>query len=352
MKILIISGKEYSISNRGIDVITTFLERTHIVDHLFFYVRGYKPDTSISKNLTQKYFVDYANIYRDKFKYFVPSFVLNYIFKQMVQKSKFDFSRYDYIILESGYPILLAKYIKQPIIYRQSDPIEIAFNTRRKYFYNVEKYLYKKAVSISSALNPIFYPKEFKEKFVFWKTGFLSVDYKYVEKKNQIIYMGGVPVDYKLLKKVAKKYPNYKFIVIGNHKDKIKLLNVQFTGYLGFDRYKELIIHSKIFFSPIPKYYLKCLKKAELTSKFYLPISFGIPLITRAYGTVKGIDYRKKVFTYKTDSEALRIFDSMLLNGNFMDFVVSESAKDFLYKQTIHYKENELYEYFEKIFGC
>lgn len=351
MRILIVSGKEYTLSNRGIDVITTFLSKQYTVDHLFFYIRDFKEDKIISNNLTQKYYVDYSKLYRDKFKYFLPGFLLEIIFDKMMKANKFDFSKYDYIILESGYPILFARFVNnKKLIYRQSDPVEIAFNTKRRYFRKKEKYILQKSISVSSALNPIFYPKEFEKKFMFWKSGFLFPEVSFLPKKNLIVYMGGVPIDYVLLKQVAQKFSNYEFVIIGNHKNKCNKNNVHFMGYLNFENYKNYIIQSKVFFMPIANSYLKHLKTAfDLTSKFYLPLALGIPFVTHVHGYITRTDIDKKIFLYKNRKEALKIFSDILENNMYQDFQVSPSTKDFLLKQTIEYKEEELNEYFKKI---
>lgn len=350
MRLLLVSGKEYTQSNRGFDFITTYLGRQNIVDHLFFYTREEKADKKVSENITQKYFIDRIHLYRDKFKYFMPGFLIDYLFRIMVRKSRIDFSNYDYVILESGYPILLAEYINNKIIYRQSDSIGIAFNTERYFFKKKEKKLFRKAVSISTALLPKFHPKEASYKTSYWKSGFIQSEIQSVIKKNQIVYMGGVEIEYKLIKKLAQKYSNFNFVVIGNYKKKIKLPNVIFTGYLNFSKYKNYIYDAKIFFYPISKKYLKKLRRTEITSKFYLPISLGIPFITRAYGLVQNNDNEKKIFVYRNEKEAFSIFDLIINKQQYSDFVISQGAKEFLRKQTITEKEKELKIYFESIF--
>lgn len=348
MRILIVSGKEYSESNRGIDIITGFLSKQHEIEHLFFYTRKKTNDRLIKKNLTQKFFTDREKIYRDKFKYFLPGFIITFIFKKMIRCSNFDFGNYDYIILESGYPVFIGLFVDRPIIYRQSDPIEIAFNTNRKYFKKVEEIVLKKSVSVSSALNPMFYPANFKDKIFFWKSGYLSpkIQKQYIKKK-QIVYMGGVPVDYFLIKKIAKLFLDYTFIIIGNHKDKIHLQNVMFTGYLNFKDYYQIILESECFFFPIAKGYLSKLKKCDITSKFYLPIEFGIPIVAHAYGNVTKPVPDKKIFVYKDTREIVNIL-KRLLDTN-IDFTISEEAKKFIESQSLEYKEEELYVYFRKI---
>ena len=349
LKILLVSGKEYSLSNRGVDVITTYLGKENMVDHLFFYTRENKSDKKISYNITQKYFVDRINLYRDKFKYFMPGFIIDYIIKLMVRKSGLDFSKYDYVILESGYPILLEKYINNKIIYRQSDSLEIAFDTTRLYFKNKEKKIMRNAVAISSAIHPSFYPPETRFKTTYWKSGFIQDELINLPKKNQVVYMGGVDIDYGLIERLAKKYSNYSFIIIGNYRKKIELENIHFTGYLKFSEYKNYIYESKIFFYPISEKYLKKLKRAEITSKFYLPISLGIPFVTRAYGVVQEDDIVKKIFVYRNNDEAFRIFDVLINQKQYSDFTVSTGAKDFLRKQTIAAKEKELGLFFDAV---
>ena len=348
MKILIVSGKEYSVSNRGIDVITAFLARTNEVKHLYFYKRAECKEKIINKNLSQIYFVDNSNLYRDKYKYFMPSFILDYIFKKMLEKSNFDFSVYDLVILESGYPIFLTPMINKKLIYRQSDPTEIAFNTKRKYFKRKEEQLCKKADFISTALDFITFPESYKNKITVWRTGFLNTEIEKLEKENLIVYMGGTPIDYHALKCLASRYSNYKFVIIGNFKDKIRMSNVIFTGYQNFENYKNYIIKSKIFLMPIKPSYVKHMNNLGFTSKYYLPLSLGIPIVCKSHGIMKKNDIDKKIFVYNDLVSLFKIFDELLLTGKFQDFKVSTETETFLDRQTIEYKEKELNDFFNE----
>lgn len=352
MKILVVSSKGYSISNRGVDNMTSYLSQRYKVDHLLFYVRENKKPVKISEKLTQIYFQDKLKFYRDKFKYFLPGCILKRYFVKMIQtNNNICFSSYDYIILESGYPVYLALVLNNPLIYRQSDPPEIAFNSNRKFYHKLEDNLIKKSIVVSSALEPSFYPKEYKNKYVFWKTGYISQSFHCsYSKKKQFSYMGGMQLDYQLLRQIAIHFPNYTIYIIGPHKDKVGLKNVVFTGYLDYKKYEPLIAESSAFIIPIARKYVHKLKKASITSKFYLPMSLGIPIIVRAYGILTENDFDKKIYVYKNNNEAIRVLSDfvVLFDNNEYDYSLSTNTLEYIKRQSFEEKAIQLGAFFKE----
>jgi hypothetical protein len=337
-KFLVVSGMQYSKTNRGIDIITSYLlSNDFIVDHLVFYVNKKKKYLNIeNKNFRQLFFVDTLRIYRDKMKYIVPLFLIEFLFDIMIKKClEINLNNYDYVILESGYPMFLAKYIQRDkIIFRQSDPLEAVFNTCRKCFSKLEERLYSYSSVIISVVESKFIPEKYHNKYYYWKTGYIEnkndVNIS-SEKKMQVTYMGLYKIDNKLINKLSKIYKDIKFNIIGNHK-KIKNTNVYYHGYLSQEKYTKIILESICFLVPINKKNERKLKKFKITSKYFLPIEYGIPILTFSYGEIQNDIPEYKIFVYKNIKEAKEKFDIILetINNKGYDFCPSEKALIFI----------------------
>lgn len=350
MNILIVSQQKYSHTNRGIDNISEVLSENHNVTHLCFFSRIKYEKYKIGK-IYQIFFEDKIKLYRDKFKYFVPGGILLFYFAQMIKKNKeYDFSKYDYAIIESGYPIYLGLFLSIPVIYRQSDPTEIAFNSNRLFYKFLERVLIKKSLKCSSAFPIEKFPKSYRHKYSFWKTGFNKSssieDYRLIAKTNTITYMGKYPIDEVFLKKVAKTFPDITIYVIGDYKN-LNVSNIVCTGYLNNDEYEKIIASSKLFIIPFKRNYLKHLRIQGITSKYYFPMELGIPILVRKHGYVKD-DKLKKIYTYRNKSEGLnlirQIFWEEKNDGAY--FKIDKSTVDFIAKQTISNKTKEIKEFF------
>lgn len=350
MNILIVSQQAYSHTNRGIDNITEILSENNNVTHLHFFSRKIY-DEHIINNIQQKYFEDKIKLYRDKMKYFLPGWLLKKYFTLMISKNKsINFEEFDFAIIESGYPIYLGLELSIPIIYRQSDPTEIAFNSNRKFYKRIEHELIKKSLKCSSAFPIEYFYEDLKNKYNFWKTGFIKSAnieiYKTIPKENCIAYMGKYPIDEKFLRKLSKKFPNLKIYIIGDYKVS-GANNIVCTGYLNNNAYEEIIAKSKIFIIPFEKKYIKHLRIQGITSKYYFPMELGIPIVVRKHGFVNS-DKEKKIYTYENDLQAIETIKELLNESSFEDFYfVSESTKEFINQQTIEYKRKEILEFYK-----
>jgi hypothetical protein len=120
-KVLLVSSYPYSLSSRGMDVLTNcFEEESWSVDHLTFPRMFITPSVSTPKNtqvnciLAKKTFFPYI----DRIMFWIPAFAFNIIKRMNNHKAiGIDFSKYDYIVLESGKPLFLMDLIpeKTPI---------------------------------------------------------------------------------------------------------------------------------------------------------------------------------------------------------------------------------------------
>lgn len=347
MKILVVSDREYKKTTRGIDIITNLLaEKEHNVDHMLFFRRKNIPAKKVSKNITQLYFYDFLRIYRDKMRRVMPAFLLKLYFCYIIKNQKnIDFDKYDYVVLESGYATYLALVIKNKIIFRQSDPPEITFNSNRQFYRDLELLTIKKSVFVSSALKEIFYPDEYAKKFTYCHSGFIPIeqDDSAIADKA-FVFMGGGEIDFRLIKKIAKKFSNYKFHIIGDFKTKIKEPNIIMHGYLEYAEYQKIVLSSLICIIPFTKRFSYQLRKCFWTAKVLLPMSLGMPILIREYGLVKYSDSDKKLFVYKTKKEALTLLNkivNMTENGEITRKVTKETS-DFLYPQILENRVKEL----------
>jgi glycosyltransferase involved in cell wall biosynthesis len=354
MKILIVSQFEYSVTNRGIDVMTTFLvNKKHAVEHMMFYTRTRKPDRNILPNLKQLYFYDHIQIYRHKFRHFLPGFLINLYFKKMIQKEdRFDWNKYEMIILEGGYPVYLSFVLKNPIVYRQSDPIKTPL-ANRGYFKKLELQLINKSIITSSALEKDFFFHQMFSKYFYWHSGYvipnIAVD---IHRKKTFVYMGLAPIDYLLIKKIAKRYPNYKYLIIGPFKDKLHLENIIFYGYLNIKQYCEIISSASIFIIPMTRSWSNKVSEYSYTGKMLLAMHYGIPILVRRYGTIQIDDEKKKLYVYDTNKQALEKIESIVskIETGEILFNVETSTRNFLDDRSELKNTEKLDVFFENVF--
>lgn len=313
-KILVVSGQKYSKSNRSIDTITSyFIENKNCVEHLVFGNNKLKPvkeDRSLnSKKFNQLYSKQSYLSYLGIMGKIMPDFILEIIKKETIKTARHvDFKKYGLIVLETGKPLFLLDIIPKniPVILRQSDPLEISIRSDRKYFKEMERKAIKRSkVTLFAHQNAI---EEYglKNKIVEWKSGFeFQEDFKSknVKEENSLVYMGMFKLDFKLIRNIALKNPDLTIHIVGNYKDKINLINVKFHGYLEFSEYIKLIKKSKAFFIPYHDDEVKRMKKLGMTSKFYIPMSIGKPVITKKYGTVFEDIEKYNIFTYSNRIE-------------------------------------------------
>jgi hypothetical protein len=346
MRVLVVSDREYRKTTRGIDIITSYLaEKGHSVDHLVFFRRKKIPERQVCKNIRQLYFHDCLGIYRSKMRLFLPGFLLSIYFTYIIKKkTTVNFDVYNFIILESGYPLYLALVISGNIIYRQSDPVEIAFNSWRSFYRKLEQTAIQKALFVSSALQSIFYPPESVEKFSFWHSGFspITTIKPYNPGKN-FVFMGGGEIDLKLIKKIAITHPDYIFHIIGAFNQKYAAKNIVFHGYLEYDEYQKIVFNSSICIIPFSKRFVRHLKRCYFTAKILLPMSLGMPILLKGYGTIQQSDISKKLFVYNTNREALTLLDEIIAKTECTGIgEISAETLEFLRPQTTENRLKEL----------
>jgi hypothetical protein len=354
MKILIVSSFEYSITNRGIDLMTQYLlSNNHTIDHMVFFTRVKKQNKNIALNLRQIYFYDIFRLYRKKFRYFWPGFLIKLYFDFLLKKQKdYDFKNYDLAILESGYPIYLSSVITAPIVYRQADPVEGgAFASNRRYFKNLEYDIISKSLITSSALERQFFPEKYLHKYSFWHSGYIPPEVKpNPTKKKLFVYIGLSPPDFLLIKRVAVDYPDYQFQLIGPFKNKLHLPNIIYSGYLNRDNFEKILSCASLFIMPLTK--TNRLVKYSYTSRMFVAMHLGLPILVRQYGLIQKNDEDKKLYVYGTRKQALLLLKKLVLEieTDKFDFTPSNETREFLRTRMFNQKMKDLDVFFNNVF--
>jgi hypothetical protein len=355
MRILIVSSFEYSITNRGIDIMTQcLLNNNHIVDHMVFFTRIKKQNKNIALNLRQIYFYDRFRLYRKKFRYFWPGFLIRLYFDLLVKKQEdYDFTNYDLVILESGYPVYLASVITAPIIYRQADPVEGgAFASNRRYFKNLEYNIINKSLITSSALEKQFFPKNYLHKYSFWHSGYIPPEIMPTAiKKRLFVYIGLSPPDFSLIKSIAINYPDYQFQLIGPFKNRLHLPNVIYSGYLSRNEFEKILSEASLFIMPLTR--TNRLIKYSYTSRMFVAMHIGLPILVKKYGLIQENDESKKLYVYSTKKQALLLLKNLVseIESNKFNFTPSNATREFLKPRMFEQNMKKLDIFFNNLFS-
>lgn len=314
-KILIISIQEYSLSNRSMDTITEyFLGKKKIVKHLVVGRNKLKKNKNSFKkikieNFEQLFSKETIFSYLAPMSFLFPDFLLSFIKKRMLKTVNFiNFKEYDLIVLETGKPLFLLEKIPEdiPLICRQSDPLDISLRSSRNYFLELEKKAFKRSLVNLIAHREVIKNYIELNNLIEWKSGFesLSVDKNKINTKKIISYMGVFKLDLYLIKELAIENPEIEFNIIGNYKDILNIKNIKFHGYLLYNEYIEMLKKSDCFIVPYHLSEVKRMKMLGLTSKYYVAMDLGIPILTRSYGFLRDDIKEYNIYTYTTANEA------------------------------------------------
>lgn len=203
-------------------------------------------------------------------------------------------SHYDLIIIESTTAVLLFDFLRNTypdskIVYRPSDPL-IAYS-KSESLLCAESNILKNAddiwfVNKSSKdfceskygcrlskyriiHNALISEKELKKK---------KQDKPIKRQKKTILYLGVFPIDYELIRRVAKKFPEVDIVIIGPYKDILKMNNIVFTGPLPLKEAKRLLSEAHLGIVP----YIKkgrINELFEITGKIAIYMASGLPIV-------------------------------------------------------------------------
>lgn len=346
-KVLIVSGQAYSKSNRSIDTITDFFLKEQIkIDHLAFGNNRIKPLNKVNIYNNSEFNQLYSELswfsYLGKMGEKFPTILLKWIKKKTIETVSFvQWEKYDLIVLETGKPLFLLDVIPKeiPIICRQSDPLEISIRSDRDYFKEMEKNSIERSILTLVAHKKASEQYNLPHKTIEWKSGF---EVKEMEGNNEItnsiVYMGMFKLDLDLIKFLALEFPEMSIEIIGNYEDTLNLKNVNFHGYLENSKYTKLIKKSKAFFIPYHAEEVDRMKKLGMTSKFYIPMSLGKPILSRAYGEVQSSNLDFNIFVYKNIEEAIEKLNYI----NTRKFYINKKINKYLDELQIENRKKEL----------
>ena len=346
MNFLVVSDREFKKTSRGIDIITGYLaEKGHFVDHLVFFKRKRFPEKQVTNNIRQLYFYDPIKIYRSRLQFIFPGFILLFYFKYIIKKqSSINFVKYDYVVLESGHPLYLASEINNRIIYRQSDPTYISFNSNRLFYKKLENDAIKKAFFATSAIENKYFPEEYKDKIIHWHSGFIPPKQKLNTTLEKCFVIISGELDWSLIHKMAKKYPDYQFNILSVSKKKTRLNNISVKGYLDYDNYLKIISSALIAIIPYSVRFAYQHRQHSYTAKIMVPMYLGIPILLKNYGSIQDTDTEKKLFVYRTHNEALTLLEKTIqkIESGNLNRKVSKTTLDFLTPQISENRLKEL----------
>ncbi|OQY37883.1 MAG: hypothetical protein B6229_07330 [Spirochaetaceae bacterium 4572_7] len=148
--VLLVSPYPYSISSRGMDVLTkSFDDEGWNVTHLTFPKAFYTPKVTKPENSKVNTIEARNSIfpYIDRIMFWFPKLLFDIVkwFNNRTVKN-IDFSQYDYIVLESGKALFLMDLIPEnvPIIYRLSDSVQLVLG-KNKYYKELENIIFERS---------------------------------------------------------------------------------------------------------------------------------------------------------------------------------------------------------------
>lgn len=344
---LVTSCFKWRRSNRGIEILTEALLKSHNVDfikypnymHEFFkseYEMGPKTTKINDHILTEIAPISIGIPYIEKLFNWAPKVIFDFLRNQTLNiYPNIEFNNYKNIILESGKPVFFIDSIPKSknIIYRQSDPIELILSNNNS-FIELEHKVLERADLVLTVNKKIMsfyknnYPKYFS-KMKLWKNGFQIPEYQNkvnpYNKNNNAVYLGLSPIDYKLLQFIADNHKDIDFHIIGPYKDKLNYENVKFHGFMNSEQYINYIKFADFAF--VPYIYWDALEWVSVTSKFLLFMKFNLPIITMNYGNLKSLEKygallvnNKEEFSHKIKDIKKGDFESKHYNINISKY--------------------------------
>lgn len=331
-RVLLVSPYPYSISSRGMDVLTNcFEEEGWDVDHLTYPRAFYTPavkkpvDSRVNTILAPKTKLPYI----DRIMFWIPRFAFN-IIKAINNRTvkHMDFTRYDYVVLESGKPLFLMDVLPEdmPIIYRLSDSVQLVLGKNpdyhaleKKVFERSHKMIFKKEVYKK------FLEDHQKDKTAVIENGMaipenISAKNPYVEGSKNAVYVGLHQLDYPTVKALAESCPSCNFHIIGPclGKKQVKKLkqfkNFFYYPFLSKEEYMPLLKEATLAIFPFRR--TESMKWFGLTSKLLHFMYFNLPIVLYPTG-VEG----------EFDGLAVRFADSVSSFVSEVQEVLREGVK-------------------------
>lgn len=310
-KVLLVSPYPYSISSRGMDVLTNcFEEEGWDVDHLTYPRAFYTPsvkapeNTSVNRLKAKKSKFPYI----DRIMFWFPKFLFNWVKSINNLSTKcIDWSKYDYIVLESGKPLFLMDVIPEemPIIYRLSDSVQLVLG-RNKYYKAIEQKVFERSnkMIFKKEVYKTFLTDQQKEKTTVIENGMvipkdLSLTSPYTADSKNAVYVGLHQLDFITVKSLVEECRECNFHIIGPclHKNQVKKLssnkNFFYYPFLSKEEYMPMLRDATLAIFPFRR--TESMKWFGLTSKLLHFMYFNLPIVlfpTGVEGEFDGIPVR------------------------------------------------------------
>ncbi|NUU97735.1 glycosyltransferase [Marinitoga sp. 1138] len=307
-KVLIVSSIPYSNSNRGIEILSEA-----------FKLKKYKVDYLVFPGILNKEFLKYLNIakqhnitlkncsynilgYYERIMKNFPKNITRFFINLSTRKVKnINFNEYKYIVLESGKPIFLSKFIndKSKIIYRQSDSLKYILSKNRL-LWSMEKEIIKEAYKII-VVRKVFkemLPEKYKAKTTIIVNGFnipkeIVYNNPYSKGTFNAVYIGYTPLDYETIEYICKNNKNINIHIIGKglSRNEIKKLSKKYDnfyhhGILSSYEYNNFLKFSDVAIVPYSLKYSP-IEYIGLNSKYLNFMYYSLPIISYRVGQLE-----------------------------------------------------------------
>ncbi len=293
--VLLVSPYPYSISSRGMDVLTNcFEEENWNVDHLTYPVAFFTPKVKAPADSKVNMITSKSSKfpYIDRIMFWFPSFIFNIVKKINNRTIKgLNFTKYDYVVLESGKALFLMDIIPKniPIIYRLSDSVEFVLGKNRTYkalektvFEKSHKMIFKKEVYKN------FLTQDQKDKTTVIENGMvipkkISVSSSLDKNSKNAVYVGLHQLDFKTVQALVSECPECNFHIIGPclGKKQIQKLNsfsnFHYYAFLSKEEYMPIIKDCDFAIFPFKR--TEAMKWFGLTSKLLHFMYFKLPIV-------------------------------------------------------------------------
>jgi len=322
-KVLLVSPYPYSKTGRGMDVLTEcFEEEDWDTNHLKFPNVFYSVnksnsfDTKVTEFTSKKALIPYV----DGFMKWFPRFLFNLMVKYQQKKASFiDFSKYDYVVLESGKPLFLLDKIphKTKIIYRQSDSVRHVLGKNR-YYIALEDKVYSRATKIIVVKDRFknLLDSQTQKKVRVIRNGYsfpqdVNLSNPYRGDRKNAIYVGLTKLDAPTLKSICLKNDNLDVHIFGNCitpwdlKKLNKIENFYYHGFEPRDVYLSYIKYADVAIFPFKPW--DAMEWVGFTSKYLNFMYFKLPVVSYLTGELSEFDGMGVLFPKDAEEFAVMV---------------------------------------------
>jgi len=236
--------------------------------------------------------------YIDRFMWWVPQGLFETIRLINVRSlgSIVNFSSYDFVVLESGKPLLLLPEVPRTvkIVYRQSDSVNLALGKGRWYC-ELENTAFRVSslIILKKDIYKNYVPKDYRKRTIVIENGMafpdeISAQNPFREGSLNAIYVGLHPLDIKTLLLLLRRLKNIDFHIIGPclnifQRQILRVFpNFFYTRFLPKEAYMPMLKHSNVAIFPFIR--TKEMKWFGLTSKFLHFMYFKLPIVSYLTG--------------------------------------------------------------------